>query len=414
MKREIKVPSVGESIQTGEIGTWEKPNGSFVKKGDVLVILETDKASMEIPAEQDGQLEIVKQNGEVQVDEVIAFINTDVKFQKEPDTNESLDKKTPLKNPASKKQEEAHLSPAVKHLIGRHNIDASHVKGTGKGGRLLKEDILKALNETQDGSASSQVSKPASHQDLKDSQLSEMFKEKTPIKKDQTREPMTRLRKITAKRLVQSQRETASLSTFNEVNLSRIIEIRKKYQKSFVEKYGFKLGFMSFFVKSVVLALKKYPKLNAFIEEEDIIYNSHQHVGVAISTDKGLVVPVLFHAETLSLAQIEKQILNYRDKALEKKLSPDDLLGGTFTISNGGVFGSLLSAPILNPPQSGILGMHKIEERPIALNGEVKIRPMMYLALSYDHRIVDGRDSVGFLVKVKECLEEPSRLLIDI
>ena len=224
---------------------------------------------------------------------------------------------------------------------------------------------------------------------------------------------MTRLRRITAEKLVQSQHNTATLSTFNEVDLSRIIEIRKNYQESFVKKYGYKLGFMSFFVKAVISALKEYPKINAFIDKENIIYNDHQHIGIAVSTEKGLVVPVLFYAETLNLAQIEKKIIEYRDKALSRKLTPDDLLGGTFTISNGGVFGSLLSTPILNPPQSGILGMHNIEERPVVRNGKIEIRPMMYLTLSYDHRIVDGRESVGFLVKVKEGLEEPARLLID-
>ena len=234
------------------------------------------------------------------------------------------------------------------------------------------------------------------------------------LQKGQRQEPMTRLRRVTAEKLVQSQHNTATLSTFNEADLSRIIEIRKNYQADFVQKYGHKLGFMSFFVKAVVSALKEYPKINAFIEGDNVVYNDHQHIGIAVSTEKGLVVPVLFYAETLNLAQIEKKIMGYRDKALSRKLTPDDLLGGTFTISNGGVFGSLLSTPILNPPQSGILGMHKIEERPVVRNGEIEIRPMMYLTLSYDHRIVDGRESVGFLVKVKEGLEEPARLLIDL
>ena len=234
------------------------------------------------------------------------------------------------------------------------------------------------------------------------------------LKPGQRREKMSRLRRVTAKRLVQSQQNSASLSTFNEVDLSRIIEIRKNYQKSFLEKYGFKLGFMSFFVKSVCSALKAYPKLNAFVEKENIIYNDFPHIGIAVSTDKGLVVPVLFHAETMSLAQIEQSILAYKDKAVGGKLSPDDLLGGTFTISNGGVFGSLLSTPILNPPQSGILGMHKIQERAVVIDGNIVIRPMMYLTLSYDHRIVDGKESVSFLLKVKEGLEDPSRLLIDL
>ena len=245
-------------------------------------------------------------------------------------------------------------------------------------------------------------------------QISSRQKAGLSLRKGQRREPMTRIRRMTAEKLVQSQHQTATLSTFNEVDLSRIIAIRKNHQEEFVKKYGCKLGFMSFFVKAVVSALKKFPKLNAFIEGRNIIYNDHQHIGIAVSTEKSLVVPVIFYAEQLSLSEIEKKILVYKGKALSRKLSPDDLLGGTFTISNGGVFGSLLSTPLLNPPQSGILGMHKIEERPIAVNGKVEVRPMMYLTLSYDHRIVDGRESVGFLVKVKEGLEEPARLLIDI
>lgn len=441
MKLEIKVPSVGESVTEADIETWEKQSGDQVKKGDVLVILETDKASMEIPAEKDGILNIVKNKGEkVVVGEVIGFIETFSPHLKRSDSeavkqNVSHDKnnikkssqeisdnmgfqKTQTKDPSKLQSETLNfpsfqntketLSPSVRHLVEINHLNPSDIIGTGKGGRLTKEDILNALK--QDPGLNEEEQRK--NEDL--SQRLNNQKEKLITKKGQRREAMTSLRKKTAQRLVQSQHSTATLSTFNEVDLSRIIEIRKNYQEEFIKKYGIKLGFMSFFVQAVVSALKKYPRINAFIDGSDIIYNDHQHIGIAVSTEKGLVVPVIFCAEKLNLAEIEQKIIEYRDKALTRKLTPDDLLGGTFTISNGGVFGSLLSTPILNPPQSGILGMHKIEQRPVARNGRVEIRPMMYVTLSYDHRIVDGRESVGFLVKVKEGLEEPARLLIDI
>ena len=435
MKLEVKVPSVGESVNTAEIESWEKQSGDFVQRGDILVILETDKASMEVPAEQEGLLTVVKNKGEtVLVDEVIAFIDISVqktdqkttqkdsvsadqnlKDQKEDNKTsepqifsgdkELSDKGLEMQKFSKNSDLKSALSPAVRRLVETESLDSSQIEGTGKGGRLTKEDILKALNEKTEAKLLN---------DLSDSGKPSVSKDEVVLRKGQRLKPMTRLRRVTAEKLVRSQHNTATLSTFNEVDMSRIIEIRKNYQADFVKKYGHKLGFMSFFVKSVVSALKKYPKINAFIEAENIVYNDHQHIGIAVSTEKGLVVPVLFYAETLNLAQIEKKIIEYRDKALSKKLTPDDLLGGTFTISNGGVFGSLLSTPILNPPQSGILGMHKIEERPVVRAGKIEIRPMMYLTLSYDHRIVDGRESVGFLVKVKEGLEEPARLLIDL
>ncbi|MCY4321547.1 MAG: 2-oxoglutarate dehydrogenase complex dihydrolipoyllysine-residue succinyltransferase [Bdellovibrionaceae bacterium] len=415
MKIEVKVPSVGESVNTAEIESWEKKSGDLVTKGDILVILETDKASMEVPADQSGLLSILKKKGDtVSVDEVIAFIDTSATADLKKNStlsNDSENKKTKKEevkqaldtSQASKSyKDKEYLSPAVRRLVDEKKLNPSQIEGTGRGGRLTKEDILKALNERSTSTNETNLSP-----DLLDQ------KTEVSLKKGQSVEPMTRLRRITAEKLVQSQHNTATLSTFNEVDLSRIIEIRKNYQESFVKKYSYKLGFMSFFVKAVISALKEYPKINAFTEGDNIIYNDHQHIGIAVSTEKGLVVPVLFFAETLNLAQIEKQIINYKEKALSRKLTPDDLLGGTFTISNGGVFGSLISTPILNPPQSGILGMHKIEQRPVVREAKIEIRPMMYLTLSYDHRIVDGRESVGFLVKVKEGLEEPARLLIN-
>ena len=437
MKLEIKVPSVGESVTEADIDSWEKQTGDLVKKGDILVILETDKASMEMPAEKGGVLSIVKNKGEkVTVGEVIGFIDTsssDVQssvseteskvksshtnkqsFEQEssasklqPDPTDNSFK--PNKGFVEIQNTKENLSPSVRRLVETNQINTSDIVGTGRGGRLTKEDILTALKQS-----SKTLNKQEQIQDENLSQQSDNQKTEPVIRKGQRRETMTSLRRKTAQKLVESQHSTATLSTFNEVDLSRIIEIRKNYQEEFIKKHGIKLGFMSFFVKAVVSALKLYPRINAFIDGTDIIYNDYQHIGIAVSTEKGLVVPVIFHAESLNLAEIEKKIIEYRDKALSRKLTPDDLLGGTFTISNGGVFGSLLSTPILNPPQSGILGMHKIEQRPVARNGKVEIRPMMYVTLSYDHRTVDGRESVSFLVKVKEGLEEPSRLIMDI
>ena len=401
MKIEIKVPSVGESVSEADIGAWEKEEGSFVRKGETLVVLETDKASMEVPAEEDGVLSIKKKKGQVQVGDVLGFIDSSKSEGKKPAQEVSKNKEVPKKEPVPQRKKELKeksplsdgLSPSVRRLVEEKKIDPSTISGSGRGGRLTKEDILKALEESSEETKTSSSFSSSS---------------------SQTREPMTRLRRVTAEKLVQSQHQTATLSTFNEADMSRIIEIRKKYGESFLKNHGVKLGFMSFFVKACVAALRQYPKINAFIDGTDILYNSSQHIGIAVSMKQGLVVPVIFEAERLSLAEIEKKILEFIDKAQKRKLSPDDLIGGTFTVSNGGVFGSLLSTPILNPPQSGILGMHKIEERPVAINGKVEIRPMMYLTLSYDHRIVDGRESVGFLVKVKEILEEPARLLVDI
>lgn len=411
MKQEIKVPSVGESVSEAEIESWEKQDGDTVNKGDILVILETDKASMEIPATTGGKLSIVKQKGEtVTVGEVIAHIDSSVKpsatspsAKTKPQT--STPSETPTSTPSASQKEslispEASLSPAVSRLVAQNKVDLQNIKGTGRGARFTKEDILKSLNKPTSDSPTPTPSSSSS--------------QKISYKDGQRKEPMTHLRKRTAERLVYSQQSTATLSTFNEVDMTNIMEIRKKYKDMFLKKHGVKLGLMGFFVKAVVSALKEYPKIQAFIEGTDIVYNESCHIGIAVSTDKGLVVPVIRNAEQLTLAEIEKQILLYGQKAKDRKLSLDDISGGTFTISNGGIFGSLLSTPILNPPQSGILGMHKIEKRPAVVNDEICIRPMMYLALSYDHRMVDGRKSVGFLVKIKENIEDPTRLLINI
>ena len=406
-KTEIKVPSVGESVNQADIESWEKQNGDMVEKGDILALLETDKASLEIPAEQKGRLTIVKPAGEtVNVGETIGFLESSKSNEKkEPIPPIEQTQKDPNSKNETRLKETSHsskpLSPAVRRLVGEHKLNTENLKGTGKEGRLTKEDILQALKENQTSFSNGSLSESSSPVSTGKNQY-------------QRREKMTRLRKTIAQRLLHAQHTTATLSTFNEVDMSKIIEMRKKYQDRFLKKYEVKLGFMGFFVKAVTFALKHYPKINGFIEGEDVIYNDQCHIGIAVSTKNGLVVPVIREAEKMSLAGIEKQIRLYSEKAQSRKLVPEDLSGGTFTISNGGVFGSLLSTPILNPPQSGILGMHKIESRPVAIDNQVQIRPMMYLTLSYDHRIVDGRESVGFLVKVKEAIEEPARILMDI
>lgn len=414
MKIKIEVPSVGESVTQADIESWAFSDGDFVEKDQVLAILETDKASMEIPAPDSGTLQIVKPSSStVSVGELIAYLETSSapsskKLSSEKTSSEKNKTNLQSKAEATIKTEASPtsssrsdiLSPAAKRIVAENNIDPSAIQGTGKDGRLSKQDVLKTLEQ-----------KPITQKQKTNPTSAPLTSKK---QQGQKREKMSNLRRRIAERLVQSQHNAATLSTFNEVDMSRIIKIRKLYQDQFIKKHGVKLGFMSFFVKAVTSALKAFPKINAFIDEADIVYNDSCHIGVAVSTDKGLLVPVLFNAEELSLASIEKQLIEYRDKAINKKLTPDDLIGGTFTISNGGVFGSLLSTPILNPPQSGILGMHKIEQRPVVVDNKIEIKPMMYLSLSYDHRIVDGKESVSFLVKVKEALEEPASLLIDV
>ena len=429
MKFEVKIPAVGESVNSAVIGEWQKNDGDFVEKDEVLALLETDKASVELPAEAAGLLQITKQKGEeLPIGSVIAFIDTSAQKPKTPTSKEQEKKpkeaakeaavesiskknpsqqspppnqkpspKTPLSisppSPAPSSFEPSDYSPAVRHLLMEKNLDPSGIQGTGKGGRLRKIDLLSQSSPAQNETAPMTPSEGD---------------------KQETREKMSTIRKRIAERLVASQQETATLTTFNEADMSQVTLLRKKYKDLFQKKFGIKLGFMGFFIKAVVHALKSYPRLKAFIEGDEIVYHKHCHISMAVSTKKGLIVPVIRYADKMSIVQIERAVLDYAAKVREGKITPDDLTGGHFTISNGGVFGSLLSTPILNPPQSGILGMHKIEQRPVVINGEIVIRPMMYLALSYDHRIVDGKESVGFLVKIKENIEDPARLLLNI
>ena len=406
MKQLIKVPAAGESVTQAVIGEWQKQDGETVYQNDILVIMETDKASMDLIAEHSGQLKILKTAGEeVKIGEVIGEIDTSVALgAKQTDTEPALSSpkissqvsqnvKDSLKQ--EEMTEDLYLAPSVRRIVAEKNIDPLNIQGTGPSGRITKADALSY--------PASVGNKLASHpMAVKESQAT------------YRKEKMTTIRKRIAQRLVESQQSTATLTTFNEIDMSRVIAMRSEYKEEFQRKHGVKLGFMSFFIKAIIQAIKKFPRVNAYIDEDDIVYSKSCHIGVAVSTERGLLVPVIRQAETLSVADLEKIVLAYAEKARDGKITPDELMGGSFTISNGGVFGSLLSTPILNPPQSGILGLHKIEQRPVVVDNKICIRPMMYAALSYDHRLVDGRESVGFLIAIKECIEDPVRLWIDL
>ncbi|MGE4132899.1 MAG: 2-oxoglutarate dehydrogenase complex dihydrolipoyllysine-residue succinyltransferase [Bdellovibrionales bacterium] len=437
MKTQIKVPAVGESITEGTIAQWMKKSGDFVKRDEVVLVLETDKASVEVVAETDGVLTTSAKAGDVvKVGAVVGEIDGDAK------PSASASQPSAAATPAAAPKPAAPatatngngngnghgnkppakpsgapslfktqtMSPAVRRVVGENQLNPEAIAGTGKGGRLTKADALSAASAGPSPSPapSMPTSAPTPVSLLKRPAAS------TALGEEIVREPMSTIRRRIAQRLVEAKTNAAILTTFNEIDMSQCMALRKKYKESFEKKYGIGLGFMGFFVKAVIEGLRAYPRVNAFIEGNDVLYHNYYNIGVAVGTEKGLMVPVLKHAEHMSLAEIEMSIKNFAGKAREGKISVDDLSGGTFTVSNGGVYGSLMSTPILNPPQSGILGMHKIEERPIAVGGQVVIRPMMYVALSYDHRIIDGAESVSFLVRVKECIEDPSRLLLEI
>ena len=404
MKIEIKVPAVGESITEATIAEWNKAQGDRVERNEVLLTLETDKASVEVVAEQAGQLSIQASAGQtVQVGSIIGTIDTEVT---------SVATATPPHQPPPAPDSTVPLSPAVRKLVTENQLNPTDLgTGSGKGGRLTKGDVFKTLNAPSAPATPPSRPSPLSPPSPLPSPLPSSSSSST----DQIRRtPMSKLRQTIARRLVEAQQTAAILTTFNEIDMSSVMALRAKYKDNFKEKYGVNLGFMGFFVKAAVAALKAFPQVNAEIDGTDILLKDFIHMGIAVSTEKGLLVPVIRHADQLSIAEIELAIRNYALKAREGKISLDDLADGTFTISNGGVFGSLMSTPILNPPQSGILGLHKIEDRVVVIDGKMEIRPMMYVALSYDHRMVDGRESVSFLVKIKEGLEDPSRLLLDI
>ncbi len=401
MKIEVNVPAVGESINEATIGEWLKQDGAYVEQNEVIVSLETDKATVEIIAEQSGVMTAkVAEGDDVLIGALIAEIDTSAKKPANVEIEKATSAKSASSNDSSAHPElQKHLSPSVSQVVAQKGLDPRAIQGSGRGGRITKGD---ALNTSKNNTTETSASAP----DLPVASLSKQGQSE--------RVKMTRIRQKIAERLVEAQHTAAILTTFNEVDMSALIKLRSEYKEDFEKKHGVRLGFMGFFIKAAIEALKAYPTVNAQIDGTDIIYNHFYNVGVAVGTPKGLVVPVVKDADQMSIAEIESAIRHYALKARDGKISIDDLSEGTFTVSNGGVYGSMMSTPILNPPQSGILGMHKTQERPVAVNGQIEIRPMMYLALSYDHRIIDGKESVSFLVRLKECLEDPSRILLNI
>ncbi|HBP1335866.1 2-oxoglutarate dehydrogenase complex dihydrolipoyllysine-residue succinyltransferase [Pseudomonas aeruginosa] len=412
MAIEIKAPTFPESVADGTVATWHKKPGEAVKRDELIVDIETDKVVIEVLAEADGVLaEIIKNEGDtVLSNELLGKLNEGAAAA--PAAPAAPAAAAPAAAPAAQAAapaaaggDDAILSPAARKLAEEAGIDPNSIAGTGKGGRVTKEDVVAAVEAKKNAPAA--PAKPAAP-----AAEAPIFAAGDRVEK---RVPMTRLRAKVAERLVEAQSAMAMLTTFNEVNMKPIMDLRSKYKDLFEKKHnGVRLGFMSFFVKAATEALKRFPGVNASIDGNDIVYHGYQDIGVAVSSDRGLVVPVLRNAEFMSLAEIEGGIANFGKKAKEGKLTIEDMTGGTFTISNGGVFGSLLSTPIVNPPQTAILGMHKIQERPMAVNGQVVILPMMYLALSYDHRLIDGKEAVSFLVAIKDLLEDPARLLLDV
>jgi len=422
MEVEIKIPNVGESVQEAVLVQWYKKDGDMVKKEEPLFLIETDKVTLEIVAEADGVLKIMVSEGEtVVIGAVVGIIDSaavDVPLEPVPPKEEEAppavleEPPSPIVTepaPAEPVQLEARpiLPPSVRRLVAEKNLDPTTITGTGPGNRITKGDVLLYLEQARaPAPIETRAQKPSPPKIVAETVLAE--------EEAVSRKPMSPIRQRIASRLLEAKQNTAMLTTFNEIDMSRTMSVRTRFKEAFKEKYGVNLGFMSFFIKAGVEALKEFPEINAFIDGKEIVYHHYHHIGVAIGTDRGLVVPVIRNAEILNFAQIEQAIVDYVAKIKANRLELADLEGGTFTISNGGVFGSLLSTPILNMPQSGILGMHKIEKRPVVVDNEVKIRPMMYVALSYDHRIVDGREAVTFLVRIKECIENPERIMMEI
>ncbi|MEX4773758.1 2-oxoglutarate dehydrogenase complex dihydrolipoyllysine-residue succinyltransferase [Haemophilus influenzae] len=409
MTIEILVPDLPESVADATVATWHKKLGDTVKRDEVIVEIETDKVVLEVPALFDGVLaEVVQAEGETVVSkQLLGKIST----AQEGDVSSATLKATNEPTPSDRQNaaiENSHnhnadQSPAIRRLLAEHDLQADQIQGSGVGGRLTREDIEREIAKRQ----AQQVKQEAATEQNTISTVAYSAR-------SEKRVPMTRLRKRIAERLLEAKNSTAMLTTFNEVDMQPIMTLRKTYGEKFEKQYGVRLGFMSFYIKAVVEALKRYPEVNASIDGDDVVYHNYFDISIAVSTPRGLVTPVLRDCDKLSMAEIEKQIKALAEKGRDGKLTVEDLTGGNFTITNGGVFGSLMSTPIINPPQSAILGMHAIKERPIALNGQVVIHPMMYLALSYDHRLIDGRESVGFLVTIKELLEDPTRLLLEI
>ncbi len=436
MSVDIPVPALPESVSEATVVAWHKQPGDPVSRDENLVDLETDKVVLEVPAPADGVLEAVqKATGDTVVaEDVLGSVDETATAGGAPAP--SGDEAGPAEQPAAGTEpaaeaaapaapaEEAapaddldRLSPAVRRLVREHGLDPAHIEASRADGRLTKEDVLRHLERRDGGEAAAPASAPAEAAAAPGQPAAQGAAAGTEVpagERPEQRVPMTRLRQRIAERLVEAQQTAAMLTTFNEVNMQPVMDLRSRYRERFEQAHEVRLGFMSFFVKAVVEGLKRYPAVNASVDGQDVIYHGYYDIGIAVSSPRGLVVPVLRDADRLSFAEIEAQINELGKRAQEGKLSMDELTGGTFTITNGGIFGSLLSTPIINPPQSGILGMHKIQERPVAEDGEVVIRPMMYLAHTYDHRLIDGREAVQFLVTVKECLEDPSRLLLEV
>ncbi|TVR01335.1 MAG: 2-oxoglutarate dehydrogenase complex dihydrolipoyllysine-residue succinyltransferase [Spirochaetaceae bacterium] len=426
MKQDVVVPQIGESVTSGILAGWLKQDGDTVAKGDELFELETDKATMSVPSPAAGVLRIsVSEDTEVSVGQSVATVDTEAaeagasapagKAAPVAESPPSAEQKPAEENQSAEAEKSAKpadeagaksatsadtLSPAVRRVVSEHNLDPADITGTGPGGRITKEDALAAA-------AASPASQPATPSPTPPASGGETGPRQRRVK-------MSNLRKRIAENLVRSKQGSAHLTTFNEIDMSGVMELRAQHKDRFAEKHGVKLGFMSFFVKAACNALADYPEANAFIDGTDILYNDYYNIGVALSSDKGLIVPVLRDADTKGFAAIESEILSFIGKAKEKRLSPDELTGGTFTISNGGVFGSMLSTPIPSPPQTAVLGMHAIQKRAVVVNDQIVIRPMMYLALTYDHRIIDGREAVGLLNRIKQQIEDPTQMLLDL
>ncbi|MGH8127367.1 MAG: 2-oxoglutarate dehydrogenase complex dihydrolipoyllysine-residue succinyltransferase [Gammaproteobacteria bacterium] len=427
MSTEIKVPQLPESVTEATLVSWHKKAGEAIARDENLVDIETDKVVLEVPAPVSGVLKEIKADdgATVGADEVIAIIEEgeapakesepepepEPEPKSEPASKSEAGKKSteapaPEKESAPDKEQKADkpLSPSVRRLVEEHDLDPTAISASGRDGRLTKADVLSFL---ESGGEQKKAAAPAPEK-------SAPAPSSPTGAREERRVPMSRMRTRIAERMIESQTSTAMLTSFNEVDLGAVMEIRKRYKEKFEKQHDVRLGYMSFFVKAAVKALQQHPIVNASIEDNDIVYHDYWDIGVAVSTERGLMVPVLRDCDQLSFAAVEQQIVGYAQKAREGKIALEDITGGTFTVTNGGVFGSLLSTPIINPPQSAILGMHKIQERPMVVDGEVQIRPMMYIAITYDHRIIDGKDAVLFLVAIKDALEDPARLLIDI
>lgn len=442
MATEIKAPQFPESVADGTIATWHKQPGEAVSRDELIVDIETDKVVLEVVAPADGAIkEITKNEGDtVESQEVIGYFEAGAgggsgdKDDKKSDSSAKEDSgkkeesgKSDKKEASGKKEDasksesigkgdpDAAMSPAARRLADDHNLSAQDITGTGKGGRITKEDVVNAVESNNNSNPAEAPSNSMPGMMPQSQSTSSAATAAAPGERSEKRVPMTRLRKRVAERLLDAKNSTAMLTTFNEVNMKPIMDLRSKYKEEFQNAHnGTRLGFMSFFIKAATEALRRFPDVNASIDGDDIVYHGYYDIGVAVSSDRGLVVPVLRDTEQMSLATIESTIRDFGAKAQSGKLGLEDMQGGTFTITNGGVFGSLLSTPILNPPQTAILGMHKIQERPMAVNGEVKILPMMYLALSYDHRLIDGKEAVQYLVAIKDMLEDPARILLEL